>query len=36
MATLIVATSAVVTVLSFVAEWWLVRRTQRWRVATRG
>ena len=31
MATLIVATSAVVTVLFFVAEWWLVRRTQRWR-----
>ncbi|MFZ5540023.1 MAG: putative 2-aminoethylphosphonate ABC transporter permease subunit [Pseudomonadota bacterium] len=35
MATLIVATSAVVTVLFFVAEWWLVRRTQRWRETTR-
>ncbi|GAB4464320.1 MAG: putative 2-aminoethylphosphonate ABC transporter permease subunit [Burkholderiaceae bacterium] len=35
MATLIVATSAVVTVLFFVAEWWLVRRTQRWRDTTR-
>ncbi len=35
MATLIVATSAVVTVLFFVAEWWLVRRTQRWRDAAR-
>jgi len=34
MATLIVATSAVVTLLSFVAEGWLVRRTQRWRQAT--
>jgi iron(III) transport system permease protein len=35
MATLIVATSAVVTVLFFVAEWWLVRRTQRWRDTAR-
>jgi iron(III) transport system permease protein len=35
MATLIVATSAVVTVLFFVAEWWLVRRTQRWRDSAR-
>ncbi|MFN3566794.1 MAG: putative 2-aminoethylphosphonate ABC transporter permease subunit [Burkholderiaceae bacterium] len=35
MATLIVATSAVVTALFFVAEWWLVRRTQRWRETTR-
>ena len=34
MATLIVATSAVVTLLSFVVEGWLLRRTQAWR-ATR-
>jgi iron(III) transport system permease protein len=31
MATLIVATSAVVTVLSMVVEGWLLRRTQAWR-----
>lgn len=31
MASLIVSTSAVVTGLFFVLEWWLVRRTQRWR-----
>jgi iron(III) transport system permease protein len=31
MATLIVATSAVVTLLSFAAEGWLMRRTQAWR-----
>ena len=31
MATLIVATSAVVTLLSFAAEGWLLRRTQGWR-----
>ncbi len=35
MATLIVATSAVVTVLALWAESWLLRRTQRWRVAAR-
>ena len=32
MATLIVLTSAVVTGLLFAAEWWLIRRTQAWRV----
>ena len=31
MASLIVFTSAVVTALFFVLEWWLLRRTQRWR-----
>jgi iron(III) transport system permease protein len=31
MATLIVATSAVVTVLSMAVEGWLLRRTQAWR-----
>ena len=31
MASLIVATSAVVTALFFAAEWWLVKHTQRWR-----
>ena len=31
MATLIVLTSAVITALIFVVEWWLVRRTQAWR-----
>jgi iron(III) transport system permease protein len=31
MATLIVVTSAVVTGLLFTAEWWLIRRTQKWR-----
>jgi iron(III) transport system permease protein len=35
MATLIVATSAVVTALLFCVEWVLVRRTQAWRFATR-
>jgi len=35
MATLIVATSAVVTVLALWAESWLLRRTQRWRVQGR-
>jgi iron(III) transport system permease protein len=35
MATLIVATSAVVTLLSFAAEGWLLRRTQAWRLAAR-
>jgi len=35
MATLIVATSAVVTALLFCIEWLLVRRTQGWRFATR-
>jgi iron(III) transport system permease protein len=35
MATLIVATSAVVTLLSFVAEGWLLRRTQAWRTLAR-
>ena len=34
MATLIVATSAAVSALSFVLEWWLVRRTQAWRHRT--
>jgi iron(III) transport system permease protein len=33
MATLIVASSGVVSLLSFVAEGWLMRRTQRWRRA---
>jgi iron(III) transport system permease protein len=33
MATLIVVSSGVVTLLSFVAEGWLMRRTQRWRRA---
>jgi iron(III) transport system permease protein len=33
MATLIVVASAVVTLASFVAEGWLVRRTQKWRAA---
>jgi iron(III) transport system permease protein len=32
MATLIVLTSAVVTGLLFAIEWWLIRRTQAWRV----
>jgi iron(III) transport system permease protein len=31
MATLIVATSAVVTAILFALEWWLIRRTQAWR-----
>ena len=31
MATLIVATSAVVTAVLFALEWWLIRRTQAWR-----
>jgi iron(III) transport system permease protein len=31
MASLIVFTSAIVTGLFFVIEWWLIRRTQRWR-----
>ena len=35
MATLIVATSAVVTALFFLVEWWLIRRTQAWRRTTR-
>jgi len=35
MATLIVATSAVVTAVFFVIEWWLVVRTQAWRRTTR-
>jgi iron(III) transport system permease protein len=35
MATLIVATSAIVTALLFCAEWVLIRRTQAWRFATR-
>jgi iron(III) transport system permease protein len=34
MATLIVATSAAVSALSFLLEWWLVRRTQAWRHRT--
>jgi iron(III) transport system permease protein len=34
MATLIVATSAAVSALSFLLEWWLVRRTQGWRHRT--
>jgi iron(III) transport system permease protein len=33
MATLIVVSSGIVTLLSFAAEGWLVRRTQRWRAA---
>jgi len=35
MATLIVATSAVVTAVFFVLEWWLVARTQAWRRTAR-
>jgi iron(III) transport system permease protein len=35
MATLIVATSAVVTLVSFAAEGWLLRRTQGWRTLSR-
>ncbi len=35
MATLIVATSAVVTVVFFTAEWWLLKRTQAWRRTAR-
>jgi len=35
MATLIVATSAAVTAVFFVAEWWLVVRTQAWRRTAR-
>ena len=35
MATLIVATSAVVTVLALLGETWLLRRTQRWRTLAR-
>ena len=35
MATLIVLTSAVVTAVIFVLEWWLIRRTQGWRLETR-
>ena len=35
MATLIVATSAVVTALLFCVEWLLIRRTQAWRLASR-
>jgi iron(III) transport system permease protein len=35
MATLIVATSAVVTVAALLAETWLLRRTQRWRTLAR-
>jgi len=35
MATLIVATSAVVTAVFFVIEWWLVVRTQAWRRTAR-
>jgi iron(III) transport system permease protein len=31
MASLIVFTSAAVTALFFALEWWLLRRTQRWR-----
>ena len=31
MATLIVITSAAVTALLFAVEWWLIRRTQKWR-----
>ena len=34
MATLIVATSAAVSALTFLVEWWLVRRTQAWRSRT--
>jgi len=33
MATLIVVTSGIVTLLSFAAEGWLLRRTQGWRRA---
>jgi hypothetical protein len=35
MASLIVFTSAIVTGAFFVIEWWLVRRTQRWRDTAR-
>lgn len=35
MATLIVLTSAVVTAVTFTLEWWLIRRTQRWRNTAR-
>jgi len=35
MATLIVATSAIVTAVFFFAEWWLIRRTQAWRNTAR-
>jgi iron(III) transport system permease protein len=35
MATLIVVTSAAITGLIFVVEWWLIRRTQGWRTAAR-
>jgi iron(III) transport system permease protein len=35
MASLIVFTSAAVTALFFCAEWWLLRRTQRWRATAR-
>jgi iron(III) transport system permease protein len=35
MASLIVFTSAAVTALFFGAEWWLLRRTQRWRATAR-
>jgi iron(III) transport system permease protein len=35
MATLIVATSAVVTALFFLVEWWLIRQTQAWRRTAR-
>jgi hypothetical protein len=35
MATLIVATSAVVTAVFFVVEWLLVNRTQAWRRGSR-
>jgi hypothetical protein len=31
MASLIMFTSAAVSVLFFALEWWLLRRTQRWR-----
>jgi iron(III) transport system permease protein len=36
MATLIVLTSAVVTSVLFLAEWWLIRRTQAWRNTAHG
>jgi iron(III) transport system permease protein len=35
MATLIVLTSAVVTAVTFTLEWWLIRRTQKWRNTAR-
>jgi iron(III) transport system permease protein len=35
MASLIVGTSAVVTAVFFALEWWIVRRTQRWRDTAR-